>query len=92
MMLLRTPQGSVWAMLTATANTISWQAATLTLAALAVPGVLRLCTEWQRRRTFLALVADAPEGTVVVQQEDPGGQTMKVTLGRASARRTAPGA
>lgn len=89
MTLFRTMQGSAWAVLTATV--VSWQAAVLMLAALVVAGVLRLLAEQQRRRTLLALVANAPEGTVVMQQDGPDGQAMRVTFGRASTRPVSSG-
>jgi hypothetical protein len=79
-------RGNAWPVLTATANVISWQAAMFTLAALVVVGVLRLCTERQRRQTLLALVTRAPEGTVVMQQDGPEGHAMRLTLGRSATR------
>lgn len=87
MMLMRAMRTSAWAGLTATTGVISWQAAAMTLAALAVSGVLRLLTEWQRRQTFLTLITRAPEGTMVEQQDTHGGQSMKVSLGSSASRR-----
>lgn len=84
-------RGNTCAVLTATANVISWQAAMFTLAALVVAGVLRLCTERQRRQTLLALVIRAPEGTVVMQQDDPDGLALRLTLGRSATRRISRG-
>jgi hypothetical protein len=55
MMLMRASRAGIWAGPTATASVISWQAAAMTLATVAVSGVLRLLTEWQRRQTFLAV-------------------------------------
>ncbi|MFI6317610.1 hypothetical protein ACIBG8_08820 [Nonomuraea sp. NPDC050556] len=66
---------------------ISWRAAMALLAIVIVSGIFRIIIEWQRRRTFVALVADALPGTVVVQQDGPEGQTMRVSLG---AQRTRP--
>jgi hypothetical protein len=63
---------------------ISWRAALLALAILVVRGMLRLFTEWQRRQTFTALLRDAPDGTVIVQHDGPGGQAMKVTWGNSA--------
>ncbi|REF00792.1 hypothetical protein [Thermomonospora umbrina] len=63
------------------AGLISWRAAAMALAILALSGAFRIILEWQRRRTFVALVAGAPQGTVIVQQDRPGEQTMRVTLG-----------
>ncbi len=58
----------------------------MTLAALVVSGVLRLLTEWQRRQTFTALMTGAPEGTVVIQDDSPEGQSMRASLGSALSR------
>ncbi|WP_433462658.1 hypothetical protein [Spirillospora sp. CA-128828] len=60
---------------------LSWRAAAMVVAILVVSGAMRILVEWQRRQTFAALMADAPPGTVVVQSDRPGEQTMKVTLG-----------
>ena len=87
MMVMRGSQTCVWTGLTATAGVISWQAAAMTLAALAVSGVLRLLTEWQRRQTFLAMIAKAPEDIMVEQQDTPRGQSMKVSQGSSVSRR-----
>jgi hypothetical protein len=74
------------AALSAMANVVSWQAAVITLVALLAPGIIRLLLELLRRRTFATLVADATEGTVVEQRDGPGGQSMKVTVGRRNRR------
>lgn len=73
----------MWAAITATAGVISWQAAALTLASLVVSGVLRLLTEWQRRKIFMALMVGAPEGTVLIQHDSPGEQFMGASAGSA---------
>ena len=87
MMLMRASRTCVWAGLTAAAEVISWQAAAMALAALTISGVLRLLTEWQRRKTFLALMARASGNIMVEQQDTPRGQSMKVSLGSAVSRR-----
>jgi hypothetical protein len=87
MILMRASQTYAWAGLTATAGVLSWQAAAMTLAALAVSGVLRLLAEWQRRQTFLALIARAPEDIMVEQQDTSGGQSMRVSQGPSVSRR-----
>ncbi|WP_149261712.1 hypothetical protein [Actinomadura sp. K4S16] len=69
------------------AGLISWRAAGMVLVVLAVSGITRIFIEWQRRRTFTALAADAPHGTVIVQQDGPDGQMMRVTLGGRSRLR-----
>jgi hypothetical protein len=83
-------QTGAWAILTATASSISWHAAAFVLATLVVTGVLRLFNEWQIRVTLLSLVKNAPEGTVVEQSERSERQSMKVTVGpiRRSRRST----
>jgi hypothetical protein len=63
----------------AAAGVISWQAALLALAILVVGGASRLFTEWQRRETFTSLLRNTPDGTIIVQQNGPGEQTMRVT-------------
>lgn len=69
---------------------ISWRAALLALAILVVGGTLRLFTEWQRRKTFTALLRHAPDGTVIVQQDGPGGQAMTVTWGSSAKSAVRP--
>lgn len=88
---VRASQAGTWAAMTIAANTISWQAAAMTLAALVVSGVLRLLAEWQRRQTFMALMVGAPEGTVVIQHEDRGGQSMRARLGSTLSWRSSAG-
>ncbi|MDX3109418.1 hypothetical protein ACIBO5_12750 [Nonomuraea angiospora] len=65
---------------------ISWRAAMMLLAIVVLNGAFRIIIEWQRRRTFVALMAGALPGTVVVQQDGPEGQTMRVTLGTRRPR------
>jgi hypothetical protein len=60
---------------------ISWRAAALALVILIADGGLRLFTEWQRRKAFTMLLKGVPEGTVILQQDSPGGQAMTVTWG-----------
>jgi magnesium-transporting ATPase (P-type) len=66
-------QTGAWVAVTATAGVISWQAAAITVVVVVVSGVLRLLTEWQRRKTLTALMRGAPEGTVVVLSDSPSG-------------------
>lgn len=47
-------------------------------------GVAAFLAEWQRRATLLALVRDAPGGTVVVQERGRGGPAMHVHVGAPS--------
>jgi hypothetical protein len=84
MMLMRASREGAWMGLTAAAGVVSWQAAGMTLAALIASGVLRLLAEWQRRKTLSVLIAHAPEGTQLTQQDTPPGQFMQVRLGPSS--------
>jgi hypothetical protein len=63
---------------------VSWRVALLVLAVLAVGVVLRLLTEWQRRKAFALLLTNAPVGPVIVQQDGPEGETMTVTWGNSA--------
>ena len=63
---------------------VSWRVALLVLAIVAVGVVLRLLTEWQRRKTFALLLTNAPVGPVIVQQDGPEGETMTVTWGNSA--------
>ncbi|MFJ8932118.1 RNA polymerase sigma factor [Streptomyces sp. NPDC102364] len=47
-------------------------------------GVAALLAEWQRRTTLVALVRNAPPGTVVVQERGRGGPAMQVHVGAPS--------
>lgn len=58
-----------------------WWCAALLLAATCVRGVVRLCFEWQRRKTLIALSVAAPPGTVVTQRDGPDGHSMSVCVG-----------
>jgi hypothetical protein len=71
----------MWVGVTTTAALVSWHAAAATLIAMVVSGVLRLLTEWQRRRTIRALMAGAPVGTVLIVSDSPTRQFMKASLG-----------
>lgn len=83
---VRALQGALGAVLIAASNTVSWQAAMITLVALLAPGVTRLVLESLRRRTFASMLAEMPEGTVIEQRDGPGEPSMKVTVGPGSRR------
>jgi hypothetical protein len=53
---------------------------TLSMALIPI-GVIGLLAEWQRRRTLVALVRHAPEGTVVIHGKGLGGPAVGI-LGR----------
>ncbi|MFE9558847.1 hypothetical protein ACFYOD_35995 [Streptomyces sp. NPDC006703] len=55
-----------------------WLWICLVAALAAVAGVL---AEWQRRTTLLALIRNAPAGTVVIQERGRGGPAMHVRVG-----------
>ncbi|TMR01754.1 hypothetical protein ETD83_14065 [Actinomadura soli] len=65
----------------AVANAISWQVGAVMVVGLVAHGTFSLLGEWQRRKTFRELVAEAPTGTVVRQEDDLRGRSMTVTLG-----------
>jgi hypothetical protein len=60
---------------------VSWAAGCWILGLVAVAGGVRLLCEWQRRTTLVAIVREAPAGTVVVQERGPGGPAMWVLVG-----------
>ncbi|MFF2545717.1 hypothetical protein ACFVUY_24505 [Kitasatospora sp. NPDC058063] len=54
----------------------------IVLALLGALGVAaRQLTEWQRRRTLVALVERSPLGTLVEQESETGGPGMRVQVG-----------
>jgi hypothetical protein len=89
MKLMRTSGRAMW-MGAAACGVISWQAAVVALAIVVVGGALRLFTEWQRRKTFRSLLRGAPEGTIIAQQDGPGGQVMTVTWGNSGKNAIQP--
>jgi hypothetical protein len=62
-------------------HAVSWAAACWILGLVAVAGTVRLLCEWQRRETLVAIVREAPAGTVVVQERGLGGPAMWVQVG-----------
>lgn len=65
-------------------TTVSWQAGLLVLGVLLIILGCGLLSQWQHRKTLIALVREAPEGTLVVQREDSGGSSTCVQVGRGS--------
>jgi hypothetical protein len=63
------------------AHAVSWVAAGWILGLVAVAGGVRLLCEWQRRTTLVAIVREAPAGTVVVQERGLGGPAMWIQVG-----------
>lgn len=52
------------------------------LAALLITLVYRTLAEWQRRETLVALLENAPDGTVIVQARHSGRAAMWVHVGQ----------
>lgn len=59
------------------AGAMSWSTVIVALAVL----VYRLLAEWQRRRTLLALLREAPTGTLIFQGKGVGGAEMCILVG-----------
>jgi hypothetical protein len=59
----------------------SWHAGLIALGAVAMPGIFRLLAEWQRRRTLIALLRNAPPRTVVVRDDTDTGTSTRVWMG-----------
>jgi hypothetical protein len=72
-----------WAALTSVVvpSIVSWQAGVAAIGLVAAAYVLRLLGEWQRRKTLMALMRDAREGTVVLQHEGDQGSSLSVWVG-----------
>jgi hypothetical protein len=78
----------------ALAHARSWKSVTLFLGVLVVGLVGRLLAEWQRRKTLVAVIQHAPDGTVIVQKRGCGGPAMRIEIGPApnnSSDQSAPG-
>lgn len=56
----------------ALAHASSWKSVILLLGVLVIGLVGRLLAEWQRRKTLVAVIKDAPGGTVIVQNRGRG--------------------
>jgi hypothetical protein len=81
------------------AATASWQAGlvvsgmllALLIVLLMVALVHGQLTQWQHRRTLMALVRNAPQGTVVVHRNGDGGPSTRIQVGKGgSASRKGP--
>jgi hypothetical protein len=75
------PGGTFDKVATVLAHVVSWAAACWILGLVAVVGVIRLLCEWQRRTTLVAILQNAPAGTVVIQEGGLGGPAMWVQVG-----------
>lgn len=59
------------------AGVMSWSTVVVAIAVL----IYRLLAEWQRRRTLLALLREAPTGTLIFQGKGVGGAEMCIVVG-----------
>jgi hypothetical protein len=73
------------------AHAASWKTVTLILGVLVIGWVGRLLTEWQRRKTLVAVIKDAKDGTVIEQQRGRSGPAMRIEIGTGSNKKSAPG-
>ena len=76
------------------AHVTSWKSAILFLGVLVLGLVGRQLAEWQRRKTLIAMVQQAPGGTVIMQQRGRGGPAVRIEIGSGSNdpdRQRAPG-
>ena len=67
----------------ALAHASSWKSVILLLGVLVIGLIGRLLAEWQRRKTLVAVIKDAPGGTVIVQNRGRGGPAMRIEIGPA---------
>ncbi|MET8145042.1 hypothetical protein ABZU32_32475 [Sphaerisporangium sp. NPDC005288] len=82
MTLLTSPKHDRWAALTAlTAGASSWQSTALMAGALAAWTAMRLLTEWQMRRTLVALARTARSGRITIPGNAPPGHALRLSWG-----------
>ena len=72
------------------AHAASWKSVILVLAALAIGLVGRLLAESQRRKTLVAVIKEAKDGTVIEQQRGRGGPAMRIEIGPGPNKPSAP--
>jgi hypothetical protein len=81
-MLLTSPKNDMWAAVTAlTAGAMTWQSTALMAGLLMAWSAMGLFTEWQSRRTLVALVHAAPAGLITIQRDRPDGQVLWLAWG-----------
>ena len=81
-MLLTSPEHDIWAALTAlTAGAMTWQSTALMAGLLMAWSAMGLLTEWQSRRTLVALVHAAPAGLITIRRDSPDGQVLWIAWG-----------
>jgi hypothetical protein len=69
---------------TAAIHMVSNGSAIFALAVLMVRSVTCLLAEWQRRKTLIAVIKDAPCRTVIVQERGHGGPAMRIEISSGS--------
>jgi hypothetical protein len=68
----------------ALAHAASWELAVLFLGGLVIGLAGCLLTEWQRRKTLVAVIQHARAGTVITQERGRGGPAMRIEIGAGS--------
>lgn len=66
---------------TAAPHVVSWATLGAVLVPLVVIGAIRLLAEWQRRKTLVAVLINAPAGSVVNQGRGLGGPPVTIWVG-----------
>jgi hypothetical protein len=69
-------------------TTVSWQAGLLVLGVPLIIFGCGLLSQWQHRKTLIALMHEAPEGTLMVHREGNGGPSTRIRVGRTSPKGT----
>jgi hypothetical protein len=69
-------------------TTVSWQAGLLALGVLLIIFGCGLLSQREQRKTLIALIREAPEGTLVVHSEGSGGPFTRIRVGRTSRKGT----
>jgi hypothetical protein len=67
----------------------SWKAGLIAMGTIVASGAVQSCLEWQRRKTFAALVSSATSDIKIEQEDGLGSRTMRVTVG-AGAKQGPP--
>ena len=65
----------------ALAHASSWKSVIVLLGVLVIGLIGRLLAEWQRRKTLVAVIKDARDGTVIVQNRGHGGPALRIEIG-----------
>ena len=73
------------------AHAASWKTVILLLGVLVIGLVGRLLAEWQRRKTLVAVIQQAPAGSRIVQNRGRGGPAMRIEIGTDSNDANGPG-